>query len=96
MLADDKEKFIEYLRSQEIGAGNFYPVPLHKQKAFNYLGKTDTLPVAESVCRRSVCLPVFPELTREEIDHICRVVNMYQYWGMRHGKGKSSNLYVLL
>jgi dTDP-4-amino-4,6-dideoxygalactose transaminase len=77
VLADDKEKFIEYLRSQEIGAGNFYPVPLHKQKAFNYLEKTDTLPVAESVCRRSVCLPVFPELSREEIDHICSVVNMY-------------------
>ncbi len=77
VLADNKEKFIEYLRGQGIGAGNFYPVPLHKQKAFNYLGREDNLPIAESICNRSVCLPVFPELSEEEIDYICNAVNMY-------------------
>lgn len=76
VLADDKEGFIGYLSENGIGAGNFYPVPLHKQKAFDYL-KTAELPVSEAICRKTVCLPVFPELTDEETDYIINVCNRY-------------------
>lgn len=76
VLAPDKEALTAYLGARQIGTGAFYPVPLHLQKAFTYLGYTPgSLLVAERVCRQSVCLPIFPELTPEEqsyiIDAIC-------------------------
>lgn len=66
VLCDQKEALAQYLGEKSIGTGAFYPVPLHKQAAFMASQGMRSLPVAESVCRRSVCLPVFPELTDEE------------------------------
>lgn len=71
ILCEQKEELIRWLGSCGIGAGNFYPVPLHRQKAFRMLGYEEGfLPVAEDVCRRTVCLPVFPELTVDEQDYV--------------------------
>lgn len=78
LLTDKKEELITYLGEHDVGSGAFYPVPLHLQKAFSGLGyKEGDLPVAESVCKRSVCLPVFPELTEEETDHIIAVIKEF-------------------
>ena len=78
VLAPDKEGLSTYLGSKGIGTGSFYPVPLHLQRAFKDLGYTEgSLPVAESLCKRSVCLPVFPELTDEEVDYIIDMIIEY-------------------
>ena len=78
LLTDDKEGLIDYLGQNDIGAGIFYPVPLHLQKAFYSLGyKEGDLPVAEKTCKRSVCLPVFPELETEEVDYVISKVREY-------------------
>ena len=71
VLVDDKEKFSDYLRDNGIGTGAFYPVPLHLQVAFRELGYEEgSLPISERVCSRAICLPVFPELTDDEVDYI--------------------------
>ena len=76
VLAEDKAALSADLAEKKIGVGAFYPVPLHLQKAFRYLGyREGSLPVAEGVCRRSLCLPIFPELLPEEIDYVIRAVN---------------------
>ncbi|SFB94560.1 DegT/DnrJ/EryC1/StrS family aminotransferase [Butyrivibrio sp. YAB3001] len=78
VLVEDKEGFIKYLNDNGIGAGNFYPVPLHKQRAFEALGAGDTcLKVAEKICGQTVCLPIFPELTDEEVGQIIKACNEY-------------------
>ena len=78
MLVDNKEKFSDYLKDNGIGTGAFYPVPLHLQVAFRKLGyKEKSLPVSESVCSRAVCLPVFPELTDEEVDYIVEKIRAF-------------------
>ena len=41
ILCDKKQELIQYLADHGIGAGNFYPVPLHLQKAFQYLGYSE-------------------------------------------------------
>ena len=78
VLAPDKEKLASALGEKGVGTGAFYPVPLHLQKAFLNLGyQAGSLPVAESICARSVCLPVFPELTDEEQDYIIAAINAH-------------------
>jgi dTDP-4-amino-4,6-dideoxygalactose transaminase len=78
LLTEDKDGMVKYLADNGVGAGTFYPVPLHLQKAFNNLGyKEGDLPVAEDVCKRSVCLPVFPELTDEEVACVIETVRNY-------------------
>ena len=58
----------EYLASKGISTGAFYPVPMHLQKAFHYLGyEKGSLPVVETITSESVCLPIYPELTDDEV-----------------------------
>lgn len=60
-----------FLASRGVSTGVFYPVPLHLQKAFDTLGyRPGDLPAAEALTSESLCLPVFPELTEEELDYV--------------------------
>lgn len=78
VMADDRDALAEALAAREIGTGAFYPVPLNLQKAFRSLGyREGDLPVADSLCRRSVCLPVFPELTEDEVGYIIAGVRVH-------------------
>lgn len=78
ILTDHKKELIDNLAAHGIGTGNFYPVPLHKQKAFNKINCGNygvTLPVAEEVCNKVVCLPIYPELLDCQVDYVIDVVN---------------------
>jgi len=75
---DRKEEMGEYLASKGIGTGAFYPVPLHRQKVFEGLGyKEGSLPVAELICSQTVCLPIFPELTGDEVSYVIEQVKAF-------------------
>ena len=75
---DDKDEMGNFLASKEVGSAAFYPVPLHLQKAFTYLGyKEGDLPVAEKITKQTVCLPIFPELTQEELEYIVESVKAF-------------------
>jgi dTDP-4-amino-4,6-dideoxygalactose transaminase len=74
-----KEQLGEFLMEQGVGSAAFYPVPLHLQKAFAFLGYQEgDLPVAEKISQETVCLPVFPELTEEERNYVVECVNMFK------------------
>lgn len=78
VMVPDREKFIKYMSDCGIGTGAFYPVPLHLQKAFRYLGyKKGSCPVAEYLCDHSVCLPIFPELTENEQDYVIKCIKKF-------------------
>jgi len=75
-----KEALCAYLSENGVGNGTFYPVPLHKQKAFhdrNCKNPGDHLPVAEKISSQSVCLPVFPEMTDEQVQYVIDTVNKF-------------------
>jgi dTDP-4-amino-4,6-dideoxygalactose transaminase len=71
----DKKAVTTALTDANIGWGEHYPVPVHLQPAFSYLGKAaGSYPVAEKLMRESVSLPMFPELEPDDIDRVCEVL----------------------
>lgn len=75
---EQKDAMGNFLASKGVGSAAFYPVSLHLQKAFEYLGYKDgDLPVAEKLTKQTVCLPIFPELTEEELQYIVKSIKEF-------------------
>ena len=75
-----KEELCSFLSEHDIGCGTFYPIPLHKQKAFgihNSVNAGAALPIAEKLASQTVCLPVFPELTDDQVSYVIDTVNSF-------------------
>lgn len=70
-----RDRLKEYLESKGIPAMVYYPVPLHRQQAFKYLGLEDKdFPVTEEVCRTVLSLPMHTELDDEQLEYIVTAV----------------------
>ena len=55
-----------------------YPLPLHLQKAFGHLGyKAGDFPIAEKAARECLSLPIYPELTEEQIRRVAKVIQKF-------------------
>ncbi len=70
-----RDELQEYLAENKIGSAVFYPKPLHLQDCFAELGYDEgDMPVAEKVCSQVLSLPVYPELSIEQIEFVAATV----------------------
>jgi dTDP-4-amino-4,6-dideoxygalactose transaminase len=68
----------EHLKAKGIGHSVYYPLPLHLQPCFAYLGyKEGSCPESERAAREVVSLPVFPELTAAQRDEVVAAVRSF-------------------
>jgi len=71
----DRKRVVDHLRSKDIGYGIYYPVPLHLQECFSYLGyRRGAFPRSEHLADRALAIPVYPELTDEQIELVAETV----------------------
>jgi dTDP-4-amino-4,6-dideoxygalactose transaminase len=78
ITVEERESFIKFLSQNKINAAYHYPVPCHLQKAYVNLGyKKGDCPNAEYLAEHCVSIPMYPELTNEQISYIIKVINSY-------------------
>jgi len=71
----DREAMVEKLTEQEIPTAVHYPVPLHLQEAFEYLGyKVGDFPISEEIAGQIMSLPMSPYLKEEQQDFIIQAI----------------------
>jgi dTDP-4-amino-4,6-dideoxygalactose transaminase len=83
LRVERRDELVEHLRQREIGCAVYYPLPLHLQPCFAYLGyRTGSLPVTEQAAREVVSLPIFPELDEPRQQVVIDAVRGF-YGGLR-------------
>ncbi len=72
---ENRDKIREALSTANIGTEIYYPVPLHLQKCFSDLGyKEGDLPNSEDSAKKTLALPIYPELIREQQEIIVETI----------------------
>ena len=78
ILAEKRDELRQFLYSKGIETGLHYPLPLHLQKAYEYLGyEKGAFPVAEEAAKRLLSLPVFPEITQGQIEYVADSIRSF-------------------
>jgi len=67
------------LSEKDIFCGIHYPIPIHLQEAYKFLGKErGSFPVAERCAEEFVSLPMFAELSQEQINSVCHEIRCFR------------------
>lgn len=75
---DDRDKLQTFLQEQKISTGLHYPVPLHLQECFKFFGyKRGDFPETEMLADSGLSLPMYPELTDEQIEYVSNAILKY-------------------
>lgn len=75
---DNRDGFMEQMKKAGIGTGIHYPIPLHLQKAYAFLNyRAGNFPVAEKAASEIVSLPMFPQLTPEQLARVVQEVSAF-------------------
>ncbi len=78
----ERDSLRDYLRNRGVGSEIYYPVPLHLQDCFAYLEyREGSLPESERAAKETLALPIYPELTAEQIQYVVNTIK--EFYGQR-------------
>jgi dTDP-4-amino-4,6-dideoxygalactose transaminase len=76
--APRRDDLREFLKTKSVGSDIYYPVPLHRQNCFAYMGyKQGQFPVAERTALESLALPISAELSADQVDYVCACIREF-------------------
>ena len=77
-ISQRRDELRRYLTNQGIGCEVYYPVPLHIQECFRYLGyRPEDCPVSVEAAAKTIALPVYPELRYEQIEYVVEKISSF-------------------
>ena len=72
----ERDELRRFLEAKGIGCGVHYPIPIHLQEAWRNFGYSEgAFPIAENLAKEFLSLPMFPELTEEQIEYVAHCVS---------------------
>jgi len=78
VLYPERDALVKHLNDSGVATGLFYPNPLAYQPVYAHLGyKEGDLPNTEKACSEVINLPVFPEMTDEQVDYVIETINSF-------------------
>jgi dTDP-4-amino-4,6-dideoxygalactose transaminase len=78
LCLENRDGLKDYLATKDISCGIHYPIPLHLQQAYQKLGyKQGSFPVAEDIAAKQLSLPMFAELTEEQVRRVCEEIKSF-------------------
>lgn len=78
ITCDHRDKLAQFLKENQVESGIHYPIPLHLQPAFKYLGyKKGDFPATEEFASNILSLPIYPEMTDEMVKFVADLVNEF-------------------
>jgi dTDP-4-amino-4,6-dideoxygalactose transaminase len=78
---EQRDEMLNYLNEAGINAKTHYPIAIHQQEGYPWSKPADlnvSLPLTERSAARVISLPMYPELTREEIDYVIHIVRTWE------------------
>jgi dTDP-4-amino-4,6-dideoxygalactose transaminase len=73
-----RDELQAYLKTRQIGSAIYYPLPLHLQPCFAYLGyRAGSCPESEAAAQQVLSLPIYPELTHDQRDEVVQGVREF-------------------
>ena len=78
LKVSQRDDLLNFLREHGVGCAVYYPVPLHLQKCFECLGYEEgDLPVSEAVSKEVISIPIFGELTEDELIEVVETIKVF-------------------
>jgi dTDP-4-amino-4,6-dideoxygalactose transaminase len=74
----ERDDLIEFLKNSGIQCGIHYPIPVHLQKAYEFLGHgKGSFPVSETLAHEILSIPMYPELDEAKVVYTCEKISMF-------------------
>lgn len=77
--SDQRDLLLQFLSRKDIGTAIHYPEPIHLQPAYrDRLGQDpEGLPISETICKKILSLPMYPEMSSKDIERVCKTMNSF-------------------
>lgn len=76
IITKKREQLLKFLSLNNIGAGVYYPIPIHKQPIYRKFNK-EKLPITEKISKQILSIPIYPSMTEKEQNYVISKINEF-------------------